>query len=1001
MISEDKIKEINSLAKIDEVIGEFQSINTHGRSHYTDCPKCKKTGKGKGLSITPVKNISKCFSCGEGYNCTTYLQKAQNKNYPDALKWLAEYYNVQLDEYKRIPKKKNVKSTYMYKQLRESGLTRDDVKAIIPKDEKTSIEKPVFESATRNQYGQIVDGDDMIIHYYDLEGNPVTYQRKNSQKNHSLFRIRWQFPDQHLDKNDNPIKYQSPGGSGSHLYIPQVIRSIYQENRTIETLFIQEGEKKAEKACKHGIPSVGIMGIQNLVYNAKMPEEFNQLIIRCNIKEVVFILDNDWDQLSNKLEDGKSVDLRPRNFFSAVKKYKEFFRTFQNQSIYLEIYFGYINSNEANDKGIDDLLTNTLKGQEHSLKDDIKTAKVAAECKGEFVSLHKITTMPDGQLYKIWSLDSAKSFAEKYKDQLNDLREFKIGKHKWRFSETGEFESAQPLQNDEIFWDKEERTNSRGEKTISYHFDNHNAYNFLRNRGFFRMKITADQSARIEDRRNFCFVHIENKVVKTVDSYYIKDYCMELAKEILPKEEFKKIINMLYRGGKMYFGPDSLSNISYIDPAFENSNKDFQLLFFKDKYWHITANNISEKSLSKIDNHVWHSKVNNLDVSITKPLIEMYRVTEQDAKKDPVFKNYVGQFECNITELGHKCHYLKFIFNTGNFFWNNDEELSLEEELEISLHMANKMSAIGYLLHQYFDASIPKAVIGMDGKNSEIGSSHGGSGKSLFGDAIGQVIPQVGIAGKNKKLTEDPFIFEEVQESTDNVFIDDTRTNIDFEHFFPAITGKFTVNKKGVGKFTIPKIQTPKFYFSTNHAINGEGSSFTRRQFFISFSDFYNDAHTPIDDFNGIRLFDDWDKVQYNLFYNFCAACIQLYLKYGLVEGPKERLEQRRLRQTIGDNFIDWADSYFAYDEATQEFAPGRIADKHERKDLYDLCLTYTKVPTKFLTANIFKRKFKSYCKYRNAFFNPHKKHKDKITPGADDKSGGIEYFTISEKKYE
>lgn len=999
MISDDKIKEIEGKVKIDEVIGQFITVTKQGKNLYSKCPKCGKEGKGSGLSITPSKNISKCFSCGEGYNSITFLQKTQNKDYPDALKWLADYYNVQLDEHKRIPKKQNIKSTYLYKQLKESGLDPKDVVAMVPKDDNTLVEKPVFESATRNQYGEITAGDDMIIHYYDLEGNPVTYQRNSTAKKLPLFRIRWQFPDQHLDKNNNPIKYQSPGGSGSHLYIPQVIRSIFQENRTIETLYIQEGEKKAEKACKHGIPSVGIMGIQNLVYNDKMPEEFNQLIIRCKIKEVVFILDSDWDHLSNNIEDGKSVDQRPRNFFSAVKKYREFFRTFQNQNIYLEIYFGHINTNEAGDKGIDDLLAHTLKDKELSLRDDIKAAKLNHTGEGDHITIHKITTMTDGQLYKFWNLDSATNFANKYKDRLEPLREFKIGKHKWRFNEADEFESAQPLQDDEIFWMQEKRTNSRGEESISYHFDNYNAYNFLRNRGFFRMNITSDHAAKIEDRKNFCFVHIENKIVKMVDSYYIKDYCMDLAKEILPKEDFKKIINMLYRGGKMYFGPDSLSNISYTDPEFEISKPEYQLLFFKDKYWHITADKITERPISEISNYVWADKVNNVSVSILDPLIHMTRITEEDAEKDPKIKDYVGQFEYDITELGHKCHFLEFIFNTGNFFHDKNEDLNMDELVEVSLHMANKMSAFGYLCHQYFDAAKPKAIIGMDGKNSAVGSSHGGSGKSIFGDAIGQVVPQVSIPGKNKKLTEDPFLFEEVDERTDNVFIDDVRVNIDFEALFPYITGKFTVNKKGVGKFTIPKYKTPKFYIPTNHAINGEGSSFTRRQFFISFSDYYNDEHTPIDDFK-IRFFDDWDKEQYNLFYNFCAACVQLYLKHGLIEGPKEQLEQRRLRQTIGEAFIDWADSYYGYDEVMQKFEGSQFNQKIPRKELHEACLLETKVQQKYMMSSTFKTKFKDYCRYRNVYFNPHKLLADKITTGADDKSGGVEFFTISDLKY-
>ena len=59
-------------------------------------------------------------------------------------------------------------------------------------------------------------------------------------------------------------KYQSPAGSGTHLYIPEKLRNAYQKGSKITRLFLQEGELKAEKACKHGMLSVGLLGINSL-----------------------------------------------------------------------------------------------------------------------------------------------------------------------------------------------------------------------------------------------------------------------------------------------------------------------------------------------------------------------------------------------------------------------------------------------------------------------------------------------------------------------------------------------------------------------------------------------------------------------------------------------------------------------------------------------------------------------------------------------------------------
>ena len=93
MIPQDTKTEILNTAKIKDVVEAFSDLTKSGKSYYTTCPVCKKNGKGKGLSVTPAKNIAKCFSCGFGCKPVNYLMKGQNMSYPDALHWLADYYN--------------------------------------------------------------------------------------------------------------------------------------------------------------------------------------------------------------------------------------------------------------------------------------------------------------------------------------------------------------------------------------------------------------------------------------------------------------------------------------------------------------------------------------------------------------------------------------------------------------------------------------------------------------------------------------------------------------------------------------------------------------------------------------------------------------------------------------------------------------------------------------------------------------------------------------------
>ncbi len=294
----------------------------------------------------------------------------------------------------------------------------------------------------------------------------------------------------------------------------------------------------------------------------------------------------------------------------------------------------------------------------------------------------------------------------------------------------------------------------------------------------------------------------------------------------------------------------------------------------------------------------------------------------------------------------------------------------------------------------------------MDGKLSEVGESHGRSGKSLLGVAIGEVIPQAYINGKTKHIEEDPFCFEEVNEKTDNMFIDDVRANFDFEFLFTPITGNLTVNKKGQQKFTLKNEKTPKIYLTTNHSINGDTPSFRARQMLIAFSDYYNEFHRPEHDFK-MNFFTEWNYDQWNLFYNLCANALQLYFRFGLIESPTERLERRRLRQFIGEDFMTWAHEFFGTsdDQPADEIYNsdltnnGHMNHKTTRKEMFDDFITKNPNSRKFITANRFKKKIISFCHYMGLSFNPHCFDKDN-KPGADDKSGGVEYFTIANNKY-
>lgn len=999
MILKETIETIIETANLKDVISEFITLKKSGVNFKGICPKCNEYK----LNVTPGKKIYKCFHCDfKGNNAVSFLMETQKMDYPQALKWLADKYNIEIVEKKEKrsqPLKKTGKiETFRDLQLKQSGLTDADQKATIKIDKDTKKVVNIYESGTLDQFGRIIPGDDMIIWYYNLEDEPVLYQKPKSNKFEHLFRVRWQNPDLHCDSSGKPMKYRSPYGSGSHLYIPQPIRNAYKEGRKIKRLFVQEGEKKADKCCKHGILSVGLMGIHSIAINGRLPQEFELIIKRCQVEEVVFFTDSDFDQIRNNITINERAEQRPYSFFKAVVNFRDYFKTFININIYLELYFGHIILNDNKDKGIDDLLTNTLKENEDQLKNDIEIALNNKESNfaGSYIQLYRITTTPESKIQEYFHINNIEAFAKKHIEILRSLPEFRFNKYKWRIVDDVP-QLAQPLMDDETYWEETTWHDAKGKEHKDYKFRYKRAYHFLNNRGFFRIMM-AD--------KKYLFCHIVNKIVEIVEPYQIRDYLEQLTEDIASEN----ILEMIYRGGKQYLGPDSMSRLKFTYPHFESSEKNSQCLYFTDVFWKITADKIEEHPITDLQNNIWSDKIRDAKVSLlNKDILEISQLNQEFIDKLPdnkksLFANKIGNFGITFSAEAKQSHFIQFLLNTSDFYWFkykdiktrkslNEDGRSLDEIFETNLHMVSKITAIGYLLHKYRDRSCEKAVIGMDGKNSEVGESNGRTGKSLLGIALSHMLPQVYIPGKSKDIANDPFIFEQVTEKTDNIFIDDTRANFDFEFLFPVITGTITVNIKGQKKFNLPTNFVPKIYLTTNHAINGRSGSFKDRQAFICFSDYYSDNHKPVDDF-GINFFDEWEQDQWNLFYNFMGFCLKTYFKYGIVSPPMEIVEKRRLRQYIGDDFITWANDYYGTsdDDSPDNIYGSNINQQIPRTEIFNNFFEKCPSQRKWVTAKNFKNKLRAWCEYRELTFNP---HPDKEKTGKDNKSGGVEYITI------
>jgi DNA primase len=90
------IDEIMQTSRIEEVIGEFVNLKRAGSSLKGLSPFTDE--KTPSFVVSPAKQIFKCFSTGKGGSVVTFLMEKEHYSYPEALKWLAEKYNITLPE---------------------------------------------------------------------------------------------------------------------------------------------------------------------------------------------------------------------------------------------------------------------------------------------------------------------------------------------------------------------------------------------------------------------------------------------------------------------------------------------------------------------------------------------------------------------------------------------------------------------------------------------------------------------------------------------------------------------------------------------------------------------------------------------------------------------------------------------------------------------------------------------------------------------------------------
>jgi hypothetical protein len=546
---------------------------------------------------------------------------------------------------------------------------------------------------------------------------------------------------------------------------------------------------------------------------------------------------------------------------------------------------------------------------------------------------------------------------------------------------------------------------------INYNLSNTRLYHFLSMLGFGRYEMQSN-------KEGYIFVKKEGSIIRVLEPYQIENFVHEFLEERGMNPDLRDYV---YKSPQL--GERSLSKLANLKIDFTDADRATQYLFFAKKVWKVTGTDIIEYKQGEVDKFVWEDKIIDFDVKQEDPHFNIFQ--DQDGNMDIEILNNDGWF-------------LNYLINTSRVFWKEELEdfykekskkeadeyfinnkfniagpnLSEDKKHEQKLHLINKIFAFGYALHKYKNYGKPWAVFAMDNKVSDLGESHGGSGKSIcYGPGLHPILKRrVYLKGRDPKLTQNDFIYHEVSEDTDYILIDDATQYLNFDFFFSEITGSLKVNPKNGSPFEISFDDSPKFIFTSNFALRNVDPSTARRLLITVFSDYYHgsseDEYLQVrkvsDDFDGKNLFTDFDHKQWNHYYNFCAQCLKFYLSTEEKHNPPmDNVTKRTLQAEMGEIFQGWADGFFgeltSSDLATTTFK--YLNTDFSKEAAFDEFVKSTK-QTKWSQTK-FKKAIHAYCKWNNWVMNPPEMHNsgNRIIKTIDGKSQEVIY--IDTKKAE
>ncbi len=309
MIPPTTVQEILDAVRIEEVIEEFLTLRRRGAGLVGLCPFHQE--RTPSFHVNPARNIFKCFGCGKGGDAVAFLMEHEGLSYPEALRWLARKYRIEIPEVERTPEQ------WAQQQQAESLFIVNDFAAkhfqqqLFDTDEGRSVALGYFrqrglteETMRHFGLGYAPDRRDLLLQSAKENGYDIGLLQKvglvSADGTRDFFRARVIFPIHGLSGKVAAFAGRTlSSNKNTPKYINSPESEIYAKSKTLYGMYQAKKAIRQKDECLlvegyMDVLSLFQAGIENVVASSGTALTEEQLrLIRRNAGRLTILYDSD------------------------------------------------------------------------------------------------------------------------------------------------------------------------------------------------------------------------------------------------------------------------------------------------------------------------------------------------------------------------------------------------------------------------------------------------------------------------------------------------------------------------------------------------------------------------------------------------------------------------------------------------------------------------------------------------------------------------------------